>query len=523
MARVYLAFLMGAVMAVILAGTRLRSDPRGAAPARLEASDPTAQTPIHPGAEPVPFAWNGAGSCASTACHGADGVTGAKGAEYTTWAKADPHARAFEVLRNDKSRRIAQVLQADRPQNEQKPAWEMVECLACHSAPDSVLKHADRTAETRVGPFPTDSDDQTRAQAADGVSCEACHGGSERWLAVHTGSDWRNGTLDSATKEKEYGLRDSRDPLRRATMCLACHSGSGDRQVDHDLIAAGHPRLFFEYSAFHDSPGGGIRWHWHWNRRQDGLAPGMSRAADWAIGQVANAISGLELLADRAVGPHAQSSWPELAEFDCYACHQDLGPRVSGKRVEAPWNRGAAREGSLVWGTWNYVMLHRLAAALEESGSATASDIQWPKLAEHLTIIDERLVRPFGEQGDVVRDEVARSGLAAADILRSWLPFVRRMTADSHWIATTRNRMLEEDGHLAGLSWDAAAQLYLALGALSLALDELGMEPQPDRVRHEYRRLAEVLRFPESLDSPGTFDVHAFRRALEAYGQSVGR
>ena len=37
-----------------------------------------------------------------------------------------------------------------------------------------------------------------------------------------------------------------RDLPTRARTCLACHMGSGNTVVDHELIAAGHPVLTFE-------------------------------------------------------------------------------------------------------------------------------------------------------------------------------------------------------------------------------------------------------------------------------------
>lgn len=513
MIRVYLAFVLGAALTLLIAGTRLRS---GAVP---ESAIPIAEK------RPIDFHWNGAGSCASMACHGSDGVTGTKGSEYTTWAQADPHSNAYEVLLNNESQQIAQILQGGVPPAERRPAEKMELCLACHSAPTSAFHPQVRQTVASTDPFPSHDVYQTHAQIEDGVSCEACHGGSEKWLGVHMGADWRDGSLSPETKEREYGLRDLRDPLRRATMCLECHSGSGDRQVDHDLIAAGHPRLFFEYSAFNNSPGRGVRWHWHWANRESGDVRGIARARDWAIGQVANAVSALDLLASRAGRPAGKGDWPELAEFDCYACHQDLSPTqsVQNKRVAAPWTNKPTPEGALAWNAWSYVMLHRLAKALEESGAASAREVQWDQLAQHLREIDARMVKSYGKAEDGERAEIAQHASSAARILQSWIPAVRKMSENSDWIATTRERILTEDSRLAELSWDAAAQLYLSLGALSLALDELGIERPSDPARKEYRQMAEILGFPKSLDSPKNFSMDDFRTKLETYRNSLKR
>src|SRR5207253_781367 len=70
----------------------------------------------------------------------------------------------------------------------------------------------------------------------------------------------------------------------------------------------------------------------------------------WAVGQMAVAACALELLERRAMkGP-----WPELAEYDCFACHHPL--TQPGRK--SPSGR---RPGSLAWGTWPFVMPSALA------------------------------------------------------------------------------------------------------------------------------------------------------------------
>jgi hypothetical protein len=88
---------------------------------------------------------------------------------------------------------------------------------------------------------------------ADGVGCESCHGASGRWLGPHTTLGWR----DRPWPEKAaLGMRNTKDLASRARLCAGCHVGDGGsddlpaRDVNHDLIAAGHPRLNFELSAY---------------------------------------------------------------------------------------------------------------------------------------------------------------------------------------------------------------------------------------------------------------------------------
>src|SRR5690606_8941710 len=106
----------------------------------------------------------GVASCASAVCHGSivpktDG--NALQNEYRTWTLHDMHARAYKVLLNDESKLIAKKLGLAN-------AHEADVCLDCH---------ADNVAAGKRG---------RRFQLSDGVGCEACHGGAERWIKSHT-------------------------------------------------------------------------------------------------------------------------------------------------------------------------------------------------------------------------------------------------------------------------------------------------------------------------------------------------
>src|SRR5262245_61355492 len=77
--------------------------PRGPrTPARQADQEPADEAPPPARA----FREEGVGSCASTACHHGNGPRGARGSEYTTWANHDPHARAYSVLFDERSRTI---------------------------------------------------------------------------------------------------------------------------------------------------------------------------------------------------------------------------------------------------------------------------------------------------------------------------------------------------------------------------------------------------------------------------------
>src|SRR5205085_1193146 len=105
-------------------------------------------------------------------------------------------------------------------------------CLRCHAL---------NTAEPRRYP----------EALADGVGCENCHGAAQNWLEPHFRDGWRQ---RSAEFKEAYGFKNLSvtNLAGRAAACVDCHVGNGAKgmKVNHQLIAAGHPRLNFEYSRF---------------------------------------------------------------------------------------------------------------------------------------------------------------------------------------------------------------------------------------------------------------------------------
>jgi hypothetical protein len=100
---------------------------------------------------------------------------------------------------------------------------------------------------------------------------------------------------------------------------MPCHVGPNDaagvRQVvDHDLIAAGHPRLNFDFHSYFQS----LPAHWDRTRDEQRQGPGF-HGKSWAAGEKEQQKS-LELLAD--LQPSAP---PDFALLDCAACHHALG------------------------------------------------------------------------------------------------------------------------------------------------------------------------------------------------------
>ena len=92
--------------------------------------------------------------------------------------------------------------------------------------------------------------------------------------------------LSPAAKQEQYGLTPLGDLSVRTRTCAGCHIGAPPldglpvRNMNHDMIAAGHPQLHFEMGSFLANVPK------HWRGRDEG--PDFEARA-WAVGQVASA------------------------------------------------------------------------------------------------------------------------------------------------------------------------------------------------------------------------------------------
>jgi hypothetical protein len=237
---------------------------------------------------PLPdFKHLGVATCASSVCHGkltAQQDRNVALNEFRIWSHDDYHSRAFRDLSNPLSQSMAAKLGL-------ASAATSKICLDCH---------ADNVAPAQRGP---------KFQLSDGVQCEACHGGAEKWIETHT--------QKAATHAENVsrGMYPSEQPLRRAELCLSCHMGTRDKFATHVLMGAGHPRLRFELQVFTVNQPAHVVIDADYIQRK-------GRIADmnlWVTGQIENARRYLELLQTRL--PGTGTFVPELALYDCFACH----------------------------------------------------------------------------------------------------------------------------------------------------------------------------------------------------------
>ena len=407
----------------------------------------------------------GTTSCTASNCHGGAKAGTTVGNEYTIWIQKDPHATAFTTLYSRESQQIAARLNLG-------PAYQAQVCLDCHTLNPHDFQRGFHDLNT----------------VQDGVTCEHCHGPAERWIEPHKRADWK---LRSEAEKASLGFRNTEDLLARTRACVECHVGAPGRDVNHDLIAAGHPRLYFEMSAYH------ANMPRHWSRSKDlkQNSPALE-ARLWAIGQVAMAEAALGLLADRA--GNVDGVWPEFAEYGCFACHHDLS---------APsWrqNRGSShRPGEYPWGTWHFPLLARLA---NEVGGVDAA-----RLEGALASLDTSMRRPAPD-----RAKVAAEAEATRVLVSDWAEQLNAMPFSPELVDRLLVLLAGESDAVVGSNWDGAAQVYLGAVALHLARADLGRSggaalPDGAVISQNLHGIRSFLQFStsgaaERYASPKTFD-----------------
>lgn len=232
----------------------------------------------------------GVASCGYNNCHGhLTAQTGRDVAlnEYRIWLLEDRHSQAYRALDAPAGRAIAAKLGL-------ASASTAKICLDCH---------ADNVPPALRGP---------RFQLSDGVGCEACHGGAEKWIDSHAQKTTTHAQNVAA------GMNPTELPAKRAQICLQCHLGAKDRFATHEIMGAGHPRLRFELDTFTVNQPAHFVVDADYIRRK-GKVDDVNL---WVAGELEGALRFVTLLQSPFFQPGGMM--PELAFYDCYACHHTL-------------------------------------------------------------------------------------------------------------------------------------------------------------------------------------------------------
>lgn len=396
----------------------------------------------------------GVASCATGVCHGKLAPQPDSNVwlnEYRIWSTDDRHARAYQTLLGDESKRIAAKLGL--------PSAHTADiCLDCH---------ADNVPAAQRGP---------KFQLSDGVGCEACHGGAELWIESHT--------APAATHQDNLGrgMLATENIDVRAEVCLSCHLGTRDQFATHRIMGAGHPRLSFELEAYSANQPAHYEVDDDYRARKG--APGGFEV--WRAGQVQSVRRYLDLMASDLFA-HTGSALPDFAFFDCHACHHPMD--------EVRWpelrRRQGLEPGALRLQDQHLFMLAAVAAVLA------------PDERERLRELQTALLRG-GQKG-------VAEARAAARTLNDWLAARDWTTAAAgrEQVAAVRRAIAESGARGELADFAAAEQAFLAVESLTYflgdterlqrALDGLFDTVQndraydPDKARQAMQRLAREL------------------------------
>ncbi len=419
-----------------------------------------------PGNEPSKYI--GPGSCAATSCHGSvKPVAGSRilQNEYSTWIIKDKHSRAYQALTGDVGERMARILKLGAK------AEEAAKCLACHAL---------YTAPEQRG----------RAfEISEGVSCENCHGPASGWLGPHTTRTWQH------EKSLALGMHDTRDVIHRTEKCLECHLGTQYKFVNHEMIAAGHPDLYFELDSFSAV----MPRHWKEPRDSEPGKPAEDAAwvgvREWSAGQAVQLRAAMERLVWRARNKRFDKKdvWPEYSELSCFACHHSLGPAKDSWRQEHGYI--GRRPGDPAWNSSRYAVFRLLAKQID---SANGQDLD----RQVLVVSDEM------SKLNPDRNVVASAASAAAPLAQRIADRLAAMPYDRAIVLRMLQRIPDDAENISLADERAAEQAAMALDSLYIAYSRDTKPANAAEVRAAINALF------QQLENPSAYNAYQFASSL---------
>lgn len=408
---------------------------------------------LHAADTPEPSKYTGPGSCSSPACHG--GVqerneTSVLQNEYSTWVVRDKHAHAYVNLSNPVATRMAKIL--GLPKADTAPR-----CLACHAL--------DVPVEQRARTF----------DLTDGVGCENCHGPASAWLGPHTTRDWKY------DKSLELGMYNTRDLVKRTERCLNCHLGTPEKSVDHELIAAGHPDLYFELDSFMAV----MPPHWKEVDKDPWLG-----VRSLAVGQAVQLREQLKRVAREATN----GIWPEYAELDCFACHHSLVAAKDSWRQERGYP--GRHPGNPPFNLSRYVVFRRV---VQEADPAVSQELN-AELDKVYT-----LVTGLGSN----RQQIAAQATSTADVAERVAQRLNTMTFDQPMTLRLMKALAGDADYIAMQGERPAEQATMALDSLFIAYSKNARMANDAQIKTAIHGLF------QQLEDPSAYNGYQFAKAMK--------
>jgi Cytochrome c554 and c-prime len=395
-----------------------------------------------------PARYTGPGSCASTTCHGSVTPRSENRVlqnEYSIWIVNDKHSRAYALLKGAVGERMAAILGAGKAESAPK-------CLACHAL--------DVPAAQRTRTF----------DLSEGVSCENCHGPAAAWLGSHTERDW------TYQKSLAAGMYDTRNLTKRSEKCLSCHLGSEEKSVDHEMIAAGHPDLYFELDSFSAV----MPRHW----REPGEPENSDRWYDvreLTTGQGVQLKQSLLRLASRT----RDRAWPEYSELQCYGCHHNLtAPENSWRQARGYPER---RPGDPLWNPSRYTIFHELVVEVD-ADSAARLNSELSHLAQLMSQLNPD------------REAVAALANNSAKLVGDLSSKINSIPSDSASTLRLLQQISGDADNISGQGEHAAAQAAMAIQSLFVAYERNEKPSHSSEIRAAITALFQELQNPSAYD-----------------------
>ncbi len=429
-------------------------------------------------------------SCAASACHGNDrpGLSNrfaAAGSEYPLWLESDPHARSSRTLCTPKSLNMMSLLGIVRHgQVIDQPAYD--NCTACHHS-SSELRHLVARGRTA----------SVQRFENEGVGCAGCHGPAEAWVGDHF-------RMACGARLAAAGHVDMGDLVRRARVCASCHIGDTHRDMNHDLIAAGHPPLRYEFSTFHN------RLPKHW-RDEEAFDCGSYETRLWLAGQIAGMDASLALLEARAEERTVISTWPEFSEYECASCHHDQS------LLEKPVSRERDDQGLPKYSAWHQtglrLWLERPSGRRSAEREQLLADLRDVQRSIELTRVPDAT-------------QVAAAARRTRVSLDRWLQLEGRKNMQQLTTAELNDvvRLAASSTWLSG-SWESAAQYFLAVVAGREGWQDNGVTPGLAEVLRQtlrYPDLRELNTSPLGTPQAGRISHEQLQERLQNLGSSLG-
>ena len=217
-------------------------------------------------------------------------------------------------------------------------------CLTCHGGYHKKNDSEEKNDEDLR--FAEDLNEHSQI----GIDCLHCHQSDQNkniaWILKHQdASKWR--PLPPDAKEAE-GMNDLVPAKQQAAICMACHVGNEDQFVTHEMYVAGHPILPpFELEHFcNNMPK-------HWKTPGDlyeslEQTPAIRDAyfkvnyridtttlkPSGVFWQTRKMLIGALLARKQTLELYQSKHMPDLALYDCAACHHELkGPSSRQQRI----------------------------------------------------------------------------------------------------------------------------------------------------------------------------------------------